>query len=104
MATPYAPAGGRSKSTSAAEELVGELEQDPGAVAGVGVGARGAAVLQVLERHGACDVSWVGLAVEARDDGDAAGIVLIAGVVQADRGCRSRLRCIWRAPVRGRGP
>ena len=36
--------------TAAAQERVGHLQQDPGAVAGVGVGALGAAVLEVLER------------------------------------------------------
>ena len=34
----------------AADELVAELQQDPGAVASVGVGAAGAAVLEMVER------------------------------------------------------
>ena len=73
------------------QQLIGELEQDPGAVAGVGVGARGPAVLEVLQRDDRALHRLVArLAAEARDHGDATGVVLIAGVVQADRLSRSR--------------
>ena len=49
MPTAYAPAAGRSKSTTVAEERVRDLSQDAGAVAGVGLGAGGAAVLEVAQ-------------------------------------------------------
>ena len=67
------------------DEVVGQLEQDPGAVAGVRVGARGAAMLEVLERD---DRALHGLvrrhAVELGDHRDAAGVVLVGRVVEAD--------------------
>ncbi len=60
-----------------AQEAVGELDQDPGAVAGARVGARGAAVLEVVERRQRqVDDVVARLAVEAGDAGDAATVVL----------------------------
>ena len=88
----------------AAQQLVGELDQDAGAVAGVGVGARCSAVLEVLQRDDRALHGLVaGDTVKARDHGDATGVVFIAGVVQADRHCRSRAMHDV-LPVRGRGP
>ena len=86
------------------QQLVGELEQDARAVAGVGVRARRPAVLEVLQGHDrALDGLVARLAVEAGDHGDAAGVVLIAGVVQANRPGRSP-SVHGVLPVRGRGP
>ena len=74
-----------------AHERVGHLEQDPGAVARVRVGTRRAAVLEVLQRHDrALDRLVRRLAVEPRDEGDAAGVVLVAWVVKANRLGRPR--------------
>ena len=86
----------------AAHELVGHLEQDPGTVAGVRVRPGGAAVLQVLERHdGPLHRLVRRLAAQTRHESDAAGIVLVTRVVEADRTGRSWHR--WhRAPVRRR--
>ena len=68
-----------------AEERVRELQRHPGAVAGVGVGARGAAVLEVRERAcGAHDSLVARDAVEPRDERDAARVVLVGRVVEAD--------------------
>ena len=70
-----------------AQERVGELDQDAGAVPGVGVGALGSAVLEVLQRVAARAPHLVGRGgADARDEGDAAGVVLVARVVQAT-GC-----------------
>ena len=53
MPTAYAPGGGSSTPTSStqdlAQEAVGDLGEDAGAVAGVGFGAGGAAVLEVRQ-------------------------------------------------------
>ena len=69
----------------AADELVGQLEQDSSAVAGVRVRARGPAVLEVLERD---DRAYDGLvgpgSIELGDHGDATGVVLVGRVVEAD--------------------
>jgi hypothetical protein len=48
--TAYDPAGGRSKSTDLAQEAVGDLGEDAGAVADQRVGAGGAAVVEVGQR------------------------------------------------------
>ena len=86
MPTPYSPGAGSampSLSHSLAEKRVRHLHEDAGAVAGVLLAAAGAAVLQVeqdLERL-ADDV--VRLAVlQVDDEADAAGIVLVARIVQ----------------------
>ena len=103
IATPYSPAGGRLGADQAAQQLVGELEQHARAVAGVRVGARRAAVLEVLEGGDRpLDRLVAGVAAQPRDERDAAGIVLVRRVVEADRLGRPRA---WRqrtAP-KGRG-
>ena len=69
----------------AAHELVGQLEQDSGAVARVRVGARRAAMLEVLERDDrALDGLVGGHRIELCDHGDTAGVVLVGRVVEAD--------------------
>ena len=73
----------------AAHQLVGHLQQDPGTVARVGVGAGGPAVFEVLECHDRpLDGLVRGLAAQARDERDAAGVVLECRVVKADRSGR----------------
>ena len=80
--TPYRPAGGRLVDL-AAEERVRDLDEDPGAVARVRVGAGRAAVLEVRERdERPLDRLVARHPVQARDEGDAAGVVLERGVVQ----------------------
>jgi hypothetical protein len=65
------------------EESVGDLDEDPGAVAGFGVGALGAAVLEVVQRRQRLvDHVVARLVVEPGDHRDAAGVVLVGGVVQ----------------------
>ena len=67
------------------QELVGHLDEDPGAVAGLGVGALRPAMLQVLERRDrAPDRLVAARAVQARHEGDAARVVLVGWVVEAD--------------------
>ena len=67
-----------------AEEGVGQLDQDPRAVPGVRVGALGAAVLEPLERVQRPRHDLVrGGRADPCDEGDAAGVVLVARVVQA---------------------
>ena len=69
-----------------AEEGVGQLDQDPRAVPGVRVGALGAAVLEPLERVQRSRHDLVrGGRADPCDEGDAAGVVLVARVVQATR-------------------
>ena len=69
-----------------AEELVGQLEEHPGAVPGERVGARGTTVLEVLE-CAECPLERLvrRLPVQPRDEGDTAGVMLERGVVEADR-------------------
>jgi hypothetical protein len=68
-----------------AEERVRQLDQDPRAVAGLGIGPGRAAVLHVDERgEGALQRLVGGDPVQARDEGDAAGVVLVGGVVEPD--------------------
>ncbi len=68
----------------AAEERVGQLGEDARAVAGADVGALGAAVLEVVERRERVHDDLVRrLVVQPGDHRDAAGVVLVAGVVQA---------------------
>ncbi len=66
-----------------AQERVGELDEDPRAVAGVRVGALGAAVLQLLEREqGAGDHLVRPRRTQTGDEGNSACIVLVGRVVQ----------------------
>ena len=84
------------------QEGVGELEQDAGAVPGVGVGALSAAVLEALERAERPGDNLVRSGrAQPRHECDAAGVVLVARVVQATR-C---LQCVtslsaWPARLR----
>ena len=66
------------------EEAVRDLHQDAGAVAGVDLGARGAAVGQALQ-HGeaAVDDVVVRTPVEIGHHADATGVVLVCRVVEA---------------------
>ncbi len=67
-----------------AEELVGHLDHDPGAVARAGVATAGAAVSQVLDDPDALVDDVVGLAVvDVRDEAHTARVVLECGVVEA---------------------
>ena len=76
-----------------AEERVGQLQQHPGAVAGARVGARGAAVLEVLDGAQAhVDDVVRRHVVQAGDERHAAGIVLVARVVEASGLCGRGLR------------
>ena len=69
----------------AAQQIVGHLQQDPRAVAGVRVRARRAAVLEVRQRHHrALDRLVRGLAVQARDERDATRIVFVLRVIETD--------------------
>ena len=83
-------AGGRQGEAElgalAGEELVRNLDEDAGAVAGFRVAAAGAAVGQVDENLDALDDDVVGfLALDAGDEANSAGIVLMARVVQSLR-------------------
>ncbi len=76
-----------------AEELVGELDQDARAVAGVRVRSRGSAVLeQVQGRDAALDHLVDRLAVEARKARDATPIVLVGRVVETSGPGRRKVR------------
>ena len=79
-----AAALGQLEVHAAAQQRVGHLHEQPGAVAGGRIGAGGAAVLEVGD-HGDAALHHLvgGPAVQARDEGDAAGVVLVAGVVEA---------------------
>ena len=70
----------------AREELVRDLDQDAGAVAGSRIAAAGAAVRQVDQNLDALEDDVVRLlALDIGNEADAAGIVLVARVVQALR-------------------
>jgi len=69
------------------EEPIGHLDRDAGAVAGVRLGPLRAPVLEVAERsdaHG--DDLVAGPAFDVDHERDAAGVVLVGRVVQAERG------------------
>ena len=83
-------AGGRQGEAElgafAGEELVRDLDQDAGAVAGFRIAAAGAAVGQVDQNLNALDDDVVRfLALDVGDEADAAGIVFVARVVEALR-------------------
>ena len=69
-----------------AQERVGHLEEDPGAVTGLGVGAERAAMPEVLERgeRGVDELVARG-PTEVRHECDAAGVMLEARVVETFR-------------------
>ncbi len=80
------PGGRQLRADDAAQQLVWQLQEDPGAVARVRIGARRAAVLEVLEGGDRPPDRLVGgLAAQPRDERDAAGVMLVCGVVQTDR-------------------
>ena len=65
------------------EELVRDLDQEPGAVARVVLTSAGAAMVQVDERREAIADDLMRLPpLQVDDEADAAAIVLVAGVVQ----------------------
>jgi hypothetical protein len=67
-----------------ADELVGDLDQDAGAVAGARVRSLGSTVLEVVEsRERPLDHLVDRHVVEPRHAGDAAGVMLRGGVVEA---------------------
>ena len=66
-----------------AEELVRDLHQQAGAVAGSFIGAHGTAVLEVAQGgQGGVDDVIAGLTAERGDDRKAAGVLLVLRVVQ----------------------
>ena len=77
---------GKVEARLGAQERVGKLEQDAGTVPGIGVGALGSAVLEALERvqRSGHDLVRRGRA-QPRHERNAAGVVLVARVVQATR-------------------
>ena len=113
MPTPYSPGGGSVDALRrhlGAVELVGDLDQDAGAVAHQLVGADRAAVVEVLQDLQALLDDRVRLsALDVGDEADAAGVVLVDRTVQAlALGLRPTLRATrpalprihpWRAPA-----
>ena len=68
------------------EERMRKLHEDARPVSGLGVGARGSAMLEALERgERTFDHLVLGAGAEACDEGDAAGVVLALRVVKALR-------------------
>ena len=99
--TAYSPGAGSSKSRTRAEELVGDLAQHAGAVARVDLRAARAAVLEVVEHvQRARDGVVRLLAGQVGDGADAAGVVLVAWVVEAS-GLGSLSMGFWRGRRRG---
>ena len=81
---PSAVGGGSSKSTTSAKQFDGQLNEDACAVTAVGLGARGAAVFEVLQSHEPVGDDGVrSAALDIGDHGDAAGVRFVARVVQA---------------------
>ena len=80
-----------------AEEILRDLHMDAGAVAGLAVGIDGAAVPDRLQRGDAVlDHLAARLAVERGDQPDAAGIVLVGGIVETvRRRCAAFMRNDW---------
>ena len=77
---------GQLESGHLTEEGVGDLGEDARAVAGVGLGAGGAAVLKVAQnRERLLDQRVARLAGEGGHEADATGVVLVAGVVHTLR-------------------
>jgi hypothetical protein len=75
--------GGQLEPGDRAEERVGQLGDDAGAVAGVRVGARRAAVLKVAkDAQGAGHDAVAAPGPQVRDEADAAGVVLEPAVVK----------------------
>jgi len=69
----------------ASEEFVWDLCEDAGAVAGFGVGIKGAAVGEVADGADGDFEYFVGAAaVDVGDESDSAGVVFVVGVVEGD--------------------
>src|SRR5262249_35057693 len=69
------------------QEAIGHLHQDAGAVAGAGLAAAGAAMEQVEQHLQALLDDAVRLAAfDVHDEADAAGVVLVARIVEAGGG------------------
>ena len=74
-----------------AQERMGQLDEDSGAIARGRVGARGAAMLEVVEGgQRQLDHVVARLAVEARDAGDAASVMLVSRVIETGRALPQR--------------
>ena len=87
MPTAYVPASGSSTPSlvrDLPEEPVGHLHEHARTVAGVGLAADGATVVEVAQRGEAVGDDLVARdAGQGRDHGDTAGVVLVLRVVQA---------------------
>ena len=80
---PSAVGGGSSKSTTSREQFDGQLDQDARAVTAVGLGARGAAVFEMLQGDQPVDDDGVRpAALDIGDHGDATGVRLVVRVVK----------------------
>ena len=114
--TAYLPAGGRAASglpssgvddaavgALALEQRVRNLDQDAGAVAGVGLGTGGTAMLHALERlQAAIDDVVRGLPAQVREEPDATGVVFERRVIQAALRPPGQLRVVhWGTPLTG---
>ena len=91
MPVAYAPAGGSSNGTTARKNASGVWIVTPGAVAGVGLGAGRAAVVEAAHRGERLVEDRVALAaLHVDDEADAAAVVLEARVVETLRGRQIR--------------
>ncbi len=76
--------GGQREGQHLAEEPVGDLQQDAGAVAGVGLAAARAAVPQVHQHlQRLVDDRVRALPLDVHDEADAARVVLVERIVEA---------------------
>ena len=81
---PSAVGGGQLEVDDLAEQLDGQLDEDARAVTAVGFGARGPAVFEVFQRDEPVGDDGVrAAALDVGDHGDATGVRLVVGVVQA---------------------
>ena len=87
MPLPYWPTAGKLDASLAADflvERVGHLQQDAGAIAGIGFAAAGAAVVEVLQYLDRLLEDPVRLvALDVDDETDSASIVFVARIVEA---------------------
>ena len=83
MPTPYVPGLGQREAqlrAFAGKELVGNLDQNAGAIAGFRIAAAGAAMRQVEQNlNSLADDVVTFLAADAGDEADPAGVVLVRG-------------------------
>ncbi len=76
--------GEAERGAFAGEEFVRDLDEDAGAIAGLGIAAAGAAMGQVDEDLDAFGDNVVGfMAFDAGDETDTAGVMFVSGVVEA---------------------